>query len=171
MKRLKKWWKPMLLGMVLATILFGVAGARPLAAPLKVVTVSAADCIPSTDHDWLIAGNSLEMLSGSGAFTCPVHFPEYGTKRVRIIKAYVYDTVAGVVNARAYRTAPAGATQDAMTDAMASTNSAAMPAVLTRSWGQISNEVVTQSHGMYMSVSINVASPSLLLFGFKIWYI
>ena len=173
MKRLKKWWMPVLLGMLLTTMLFGVAGARPLGGPLKVVTVSAAECIPRDDSDWNNQGGYLYVNSGSGEFTCPVHFPEYGTKRVRIVRVYVYDNDAsGYVGWVAYRTFPAGATQVGMTGAAkTSSDSGADPQVLTRSWGQISNEVVTQNHGMYVRVAISAASSALKLYGFKIWYI
>ena len=172
MKTLKKLWAPMLLGMVLAMILTGAAGARPLGGPLKVVTVSAADCIPTEDWDWHNLGLYLRMNSGSGSFTCPVHFPEYGTKRVRIIRAYIYDNHAGSVQVVAYRTAPASATQVNMTPAtMVSTTLGANPQILTSSWGLISNEVVTQSHGMYVWVHITAASLDLKLYGFKIAYV
>ena len=171
MRKAKKWWMAILLGMLLPTMLTGAAGARPLGGPLKVVTVSAADCIPTMDHDWLNQSGYLRMNSGSGYFTCPVHFPEYGTKRARIIKAYVYDNVAGSVQATAYRTLPAGGGWATMTDTMMSNTSPANPQVLTRSWGQISNEVVTQSHGMYVWVWISAASSSPKLYGIKVWYL
>ena len=172
MKRVKKSWKPILLGMVLATMLFEAAGARPLGGPLKVVTVSAAECIPTEDWDWRNLGSYLQMNSGVGTFACPVHFPVYGTKRVRIIKVYVRDnTGSGGLSAMAWRTTPAGGAKVAMTNAMFSSDSGADPQVLTMSWGQISNEVVTQSHGMYVSVYLGAASIDLKLYGFRIWYI
>ena len=172
MKRLKKWWKPVLLGMVLAMILTGAAGARPMGGPLKVVAVSAADCIPRWDHDWESWGYYLQMSSGHGNFNCPVHFPEYGTKRVRIIKMYVFDNT-GVYNVQAvaYRTSPTAGSQDFMHTLMTTSDSAVDPQVHTRSWGQLSNEVVTQSHAMYMRVSITGPSALLRLYGFRIWYV
>jgi len=81
MNRLLNTWRPILLGLVLLSVLVGVAGAVPTNQPSALSTrrqlmISAADFYPINDDiDYNNDGTDVRPMSGSGYFIAPVDFP------------------------------------------------------------------------------------------------
>ena len=171
MKRLKKWWKPMLLGMVLAAILFGVAGARPNARPLAVAwvnhTVSAYHCIPGADTvEWEYNQTKLQCNAAVCYFYCPLRPPHEGSVRIQRLVMYAFDDAPGnvCINLREHQTTTGNAV-----DRLAwscTSNSENDPE--TYSYDH-DNFTVSRKEDLYVYVTMNSAAQEL--YGFKIRYV
>jgi hypothetical protein len=105
MKRIKRLWIPLLLGLILMTALVGVASARPDAGPReqawRVLTIPSTVCIPHKDSDtWSHGVNRVECPSGVCVFFCAVDFPAAGEQavgavNVKRVTMYAYDNGLG----------------------------------------------------------------------------
>lgn len=85
MKKVKKLWMPLLLGVLLMAALVGVAGARPNARPeaspaLQDHMISAHHCIGEDDtEDYEFFGNYLECDALMWCnFVCPINLSNQG---------------------------------------------------------------------------------------------
>jgi hypothetical protein len=105
MKKVKKLWMPLLLGVLLMSTLVGVAGARPNARPeaspaLVDYMFSAKHCNPPSDQtQWRSTATSImcNNPAGSCGFNCPIKPPHQGVIRVQRLAMYAYDNSAGYV--------------------------------------------------------------------------
>jgi hypothetical protein len=87
MKKVRRLWMPVLLGVVLVAALVGVASARPDARPVqqawRVLSVTAGHCYPSLGGtSFLNDGFKVGCGSPVCLFMCPVNFPAAGEQAV-----------------------------------------------------------------------------------------
>jgi hypothetical protein len=181
MKKGKVLWVALLLGALLLATFVQVGLARPKAAPegavVNVLTISAADCvIRSHGQRYLNEGYYLQGQHGMGwvRANCPVHFPEYGTHRVRRLTIYVYDEVGGGgdydVFGTLYRTRPNTAGRANMGTAKSTGSSTTNPRAFTISGTAISPNGVSPTQGMYLLISLR-GHNNLKFYGAQIRYI
>jgi hypothetical protein len=104
MKKVKKLWMPLVLGVLLMAALVGVAGARPNARPeaspaLQDHMISAHHCIPDNNFGvvaHMFFNEYATCTTGGCAYMCPIK-PEQGLIRAQRLALYVYDNGAGDV--------------------------------------------------------------------------
>jgi hypothetical protein len=88
MKKLRRLWMPILVGMLLLATVVGVVGARPGARPLEqgwmVLTVGSNGCSIADDgYDYDLNWDGRLMCSVSNCyFSCPLNFPAAGQQAV-----------------------------------------------------------------------------------------
>jgi hypothetical protein len=112
MKSLKRLSIPILLGVLLMTILVGVANARPTSRPQqqawRVLTVPSTACIPQKYLDnWWHTTESLYCASGGCDFMCPLNFPAAGEQAVGAVSVkrvtmFAYDNSGDPTGAAFY---------------------------------------------------------------------
>ena len=170
MKQVKKSWIAALVGALLMATLVGVVWARPNGRPeaspaWKVLTVSAADCIPALDgNDWDNWGRFLRCDSGICYFTCPVPLPPE-TVRVKKFEMYAHDEGPLNITSRLHRPYPLAGNALKMADANSSGSSSG---VRTFTDTTIANNPVRPRHGTY--VWLKVPTGSYEVYGFRVCY-
>ena len=179
MKRMKRLWAPLLLGVLLIATLVGAASARPgaapLAAPTKVLTVSGADCYPqlwSTQYN-----NNGVFIKGvhgtpNACYICPVNFHDYGNHKIIAISMTFLDKVAGGGNdiaATFYRTIPSWSAEQLM-GTLAPVGSWAVPQGRTIAGSAMTNRVIYPTTGMYIWICMP-GHNDILVYGFRINYL
>ncbi len=99
MKRAKKWWMPVLLGVLLMAILVGVAGARPneraqAASGTRQLIIQAADFYPVNNTSAFFNGGNFvtSLVNGSNTvLVAPVQFPAPYYVTVEKVQWFAYD--------------------------------------------------------------------------------
>ncbi len=178
MKSGKSWWMPVLLGVVLITVLVGVAGAKPngrsqAASGTRQLIIQAADFYP-TNNTSAFFSNGYYLYSkvdGSNVvFIAPVQFPASYYVTVEKVQLFAYDNNStDRIEMALYRTKPSVGTRTLM--AYISTGLAFTDPTNPRTWTDtsISPSVVNPAHGTYLSVSIS-DDTNLRLYGVRIFY-
>ncbi len=172
MKKVKKWWMPLLLGALLMAILVGVVWARPNARPLAVNwvnhTVSAYHCIPMRQNvDWAYGSEDLHCSSGgSCSFVCPIRPPHEGSVRIQRLVMYAYDNASGnvCIVLREHQTTTGNAVL--RLDVACTSDSANNPETYT-----YDHDNFTVSRKEDLVVYVSMADAGQKLYGFKIRYV
>ena len=115
MKRVQKWWTPMLLGAALMAVLVGVAAAVPpekpsAASPPRQVVLCAADFYPTRDiAEYWNDGFTLDTMKDNTQyrFLAPVNFVAPYWVTVDKVELFAYDNnTAGKIVMDLYRSKP-----------------------------------------------------------------
>jgi len=187
MKRMRRLWVALLLGLLVVATVVGVALAgsksapvpQPLQATSRTMTVSASGCYPIEDGQ-LYYNNGRNIAGEQDAplqtFICPVYFPDFASRHnIQSVTMYCYDqhTWSGDqydVVAYMYRTEPAlGNTETYMGTVRSTGSSSTNPRAFTISGTQINPKVVYPRQGVYFWVGF-VGHSNLMLYGFKVNY-
>ena len=178
MKSGKKWWMPVLLGVLLMAILVGVAGARPneraqAASGTRQLIIQAADFYP-TDNTSAFYNNGdavTSQVNGSGInLVAPVQFPAPYYVTVEKVQLFAYDNnTTGQIKMWLYRTKPSVATETDM--AYIDTGYAFTDPSGVRTWTDttISPNVKNPANGTYLWISFS-DDTNLVLYGVRIFY-
>jgi hypothetical protein len=178
MKRIKRLWMPMLLGVLLIATVVGAASARPKARPReqawRVLTVPPSACTSRDDgHAWWHSPHKLECQEGGAtcSFLCPVNFPAAGEQAVGAVNVkrltmYFYDNSANDINAGLFKSYPptgAGVVMAgvAPTGALADDPRAALDSTIV-------NNPVYRVQGPY--IWVDAACCNIYLYGFFVHY-
>jgi hypothetical protein len=105
MKKLMKLSIPLLLGVLLMTVLVGVAAARPNARPVeqawRVLAVPAHACVPdSPAEDYVYTESSVRCITADCYLSCPIYFPAAGEQavgavNVKRVTMFAFDNTGG----------------------------------------------------------------------------
>jgi hypothetical protein len=175
MRKLKRLWAPLLLGVLLLATLVGVASATPNARPLqqawRVLTVPAGDCIPyDADQDWTSSATNVRCDTGSCTWHCVVHFPAAGEQavgavNVKRVTMYVHDTGGGNVQFYLWNTYPPSGSGQVMASGNTVASAADPQAVMDTS---IAYNPVYRSQAPV--IWLVILYPSIDVYGFYIHY-
>jgi hypothetical protein len=178
MKRTKRLFIPVVLGVVLIAAVVGVASARPdarpLAQPWRVLTVPAHACTARSDNtDYQFMAGYVECQSGTCDIICPMEFPAAGEQAVGAINVkrftmYVRDNDGDAGdNIVAYlrKTYPMGGAYQEMAQA-SSVESASVPQVVMDT--SIENNPIYRSQAAY--AWFRLETGTLRLYGSYIHY-
>ena len=177
MNRLQNAWRPLLLGLVLLSVLVGVAGAMPTHQPSALGTprqlvISAADFYPCDDsYDYSNYGDVIYLGGGTslGYFVAPVDFPYPLWVTIDKLELFAYDNnSAGRIEAYLYLGSPASFGHQEI-GYVETGVSYASPAYGTWQDTTISPNVKNPAHDVYLRVYIN-ADTNLKLFGVRVFY-
>jgi hypothetical protein len=175
MKKGKVLCVALLLGALLLATFVQVGLARPRATPdnavVNTVTVSAADCSP-TSEDIQFTNNGHYLTNDANFwwwYVCPVHFPEIGTHTVRSVTVYVYDPISADVFVDLYRTNPSTGSSVMMGTVKSTGSSATNPRAFTIRGSAITNRNVSPTRGMYLYLTIPGDDPRF--YGARIKYV
>jgi hypothetical protein len=177
MKRTKRLFIPVVLGVVLIAAVVGVASARPdarpLAQPWRVLTVPPHTCNPRVeDIDYNYYQGYLECNTATCAFVCPLDFPAAGEQavgavNVKRVTAYVLDNDGTASHVRVYFRKIYPVTGGALNMAdFQSTESTDDPQVVMDT--SIDNNPVYRSQAPYVWVVLNAVGHHA--YGFYIHY-
>jgi hypothetical protein len=162
MRKVKKLWVPVLLGVVLLVILAGVAGAIPREAASKVLSISPAAFVPDNDNrDYDNWGHFVKCNAGTCYFNAYVNPPAPGSSwTVTGLKLLVDDNNAGA-NACAEIWRETVATGKSYRMAQTCSTGAVPNTVRLFSDSSISYNPVTNSHAVYLRISVPYANLSV----------
>ena len=176
MRKLKRLWSPLLLGVLLMATLAGVATATPNARPLgqawRVLTVPSADCIPSdADEDWSSSAPQIWCETGGCMWHCVVHFPAAGEQavgavNVKRVTMYAYDNSGGQATFYLWKTYLPNAGSEKIMAQGTTVDSIAIPQTVMDT--SIEYNPVYRSQAPVMWVTIG--ATSIPVFGFYIHY-
>jgi hypothetical protein len=176
MKRVRRLWMPLLVGVLLTSTVVGVVGARPNARPQqqawRVLTVPAQFCIPGEILDqWVLWTDSLRCMSGACHFMCPLNFPAAGEQavgavNVKRITLYVYDNWSGeVAAAQLFKLYPPMGVFAVMAEAESADLAVNPQAAMDTS---IDSNPVYRTQGP--AILLNVAGDNLRVYGIFVHY-
>jgi hypothetical protein len=168
MKKARKLWVPVLLGVLLIALMVGVAGAgtsnRPSGAlgPTAYITVPGAAFNPSQDEvEWYNYGQWIrnDSLSDYRFYAGPIVFPYAGTVQIKQVVLVAYDNNPGT-NAEACATLYKNAFMTGAEQAMASVCSTGSdPAVRRFATTAISpNQVNPKWAGCYVCLMLRAGT-------------
>ncbi len=179
MKRVKKWWMPVMLGVLLMAVLVGVAGARShdraqAASGTRQLIIQAADFYPTNNTSafvnqggYLVSNVNMSTI----AFIAPVQFPAAYWVTVEKVQLFAHDNnTTGQIKMWLYRTKPAAGSLVEM--AYTETGYAfADPVAQARTWTDtsISPSVKNPANGTFLIVWIT-DDTDLILSGARIFY-
>jgi hypothetical protein len=177
MKKIKRLWIPVLLGVVLMIMLAGVASARPNARPQeqawRVLTVPSSVCIPRQDgDDWYNHINGVYCESGGCVWLCAVDFPAAGQQavgavNVKRVTMFAYDNSGDAQAAWFYlwKTYPPEVASVAMATGT-TTNSPAFPQTVMDT--SVVKNPIYRVQGAHISATIN--GTGIEVYGFHVHY-
>jgi hypothetical protein len=171
MGQLKKCWIVLLLGAVLMATLMGVAGARPMGAISRRITVPAGHFIAHDNNDLYYNGGYQVYSKNDGIteiFTAPVVFPTGQSVVVESITLYLYDENASdEACVTLYRTDPTAGDQVSMAAVCSTGSSSTNPRSFTDI--SISNNPLKHGKGVYLWLTIE-DNTNLDVYGVRIQY-
>ena len=178
MNRLQNAWRPLLLGLVLLSVLVGVAGAVPTDQPSALgsqrqLVISAADFYPySDDMDYYNVGNWLYSAANltTQYFLAPVDFPAPNWVTIDKFELFAYDNnTAGAISAHLKLTKPSQGTEQIMASIDTGTTYASTDNPHTWQTTAISPNVKNPANDLYVYLLIT-DNDTLWLRGVRIWY-
>ena len=178
MKRVHKWWTPLLLGAALVAVLVGVAAALPpekpsAASPPRQVVLGAADFYTSTHaNEYVNTGVMLYMEKDQTYqyFVAPVNFVAPYWVTVDKVELFAYDNnTSGNIVMDLFRVKPSTLSWAPM--ASIGTGVAFADTADPRTWQTtaISPNVVNPANDVYVSL-LMTDDTDLFLYGVRIWY-
>ena len=178
MNRLQNAWRPLLLGLVLMSVLVGVAGAVPTDQPSALssqrqLVISAADFYPrNDDQDYDNNGNYLSSNANLSdqVFLAPVDFPAPNWVTLDKVELFAYDNNnAGDIIATIYLSKPSQGSEQYI--ATLDTGFAFADATDPRTWQTtaISPNVKNPANDLYVWLTIT-DNDALDVYGVRIWY-
>jgi hypothetical protein len=175
MKSLKRLWMPVLLGVVLMSILVGVARARPNARPhqqaWRLLAVTPHACVPdeeSTNYNFW--SDRLDCEGPPCRFYCAIDFPAAGEQavgavQVKRVTMFAFDNTGGAM-VEVWLRKTYGPTGGFQTMAYASTgDSAAIPQAAMDT--SIVSNPIYRTQAPYMDVRMGA---TFMLYGLHIHY-
>ena len=178
MNRLQNAWRPLLLGLVLLSVLVGVAGAVPTDQPNALSTrrqimISAADFYPASDNmDYMNYGYYLLSYADASytTFLAPIDFPYSLWVTLDKVELFAFDNnSAGRVLAQIYLTKPSSGSNQLI--AQIDTGGATADPADPRTWQTtaISPNVKNPANDLHVYLQIT-DNDALKLYGVRIWY-
>jgi hypothetical protein len=176
MKKVKNWWKVLLLGAVLMATLVGVVGARPsdraqAGTISRRVTIPAGAFTPSDgDYDYWNGGDEMWSLDSvlQPYFNAHVELPTGQAVVVESVTLYAYDE-NGTYDVCAWltKTDPTAGAQEGMAYVCSTGSSSNDPRNFTD--GSINNNPVKHGRGLILELQIEDDS-NLTFYGVRIQY-
>jgi hypothetical protein len=177
MRKMKRLWISVVLGVLLVATVVGAVSARPNARPVeqawRVLTVPTSACIADDDtDDFEHFGHDLRCDTGTCLFLCPVYFPAAGEQavgavHVKRVTMYAWDNYpAQDVKFWLSKTyPPGGASEVDLAYAVAPASGANPQAVVDTT---IANNPIYRVQAPYLWLLMD--SPNPKVYGFFIHY-